>query len=119
MVDGDPLRRKRSFARIERKTPVLGPALQSNQSSLYGLHRNRNQGRGNPNGSIKRAADGGRQRSREIIYEKRESFGIEDDKGVVNISEVYWRLSGFRKQYFLVIFSCFLKHESLQYISNM
>ena len=28
-----------TFARIERKTPVLRPALQSKQSSLCGLHR--------------------------------------------------------------------------------
>ena len=63
---------KDAFARIERKTPVLRPALQSNQSSLCGLHRSRDRDGGGPNGqivSIKRAADGRRQRSRKIIDE--------------------------------------------------
>ena len=32
------------------------------------------------------------------------SFMIENDKRVVNTSEVYWRLSCFRKQHFFVIF---------------
>ena len=35
-----------TFARIERKTPVFRPALQSNQSSLCGLHRSRDRGGG-------------------------------------------------------------------------
>ena len=55
------------FARIERKTPVLRPALQSKQSSLCGLHCCRDRG---PNGQIvseKRTADERRQGSREII----------------------------------------------------
>ena len=49
-----------TFARIERKTPVLRPALQSKQSSLCGLHRSGDQEGGGPNGqivSVKRAAD--------------------------------------------------------------
>ena len=33
-----------TFARIERKTPVLRPALQSKQSSLCGLHCSRDRG---------------------------------------------------------------------------
>ena len=66
-----------TFARIERKTPVLGPAFQSKQSSLCGLHRSGDRGRGGPNGqivSVKRAADGRRQRSRKVIEEKREKY---------------------------------------------
>ena len=64
-----------TFARIERKTPVLRPAIQSKQSSLCGLHRSRDQEGGGPNGqivSVKRAADGRRQRGRKIIDEERE-----------------------------------------------
>ena len=66
-----------TFARIERKTPVLRPALQSKQSSLCGLHRSGDRGGGGPNGqivSVKRAADGRRQRGRKIINEKREKY---------------------------------------------
>ena len=66
-----------TFARIERKTPVLRPALQSKQSSLCGLHRSRDRGGGGLNGrivSVKRAADGRRQRSRKIIDEEREKY---------------------------------------------
>ena len=62
-------------ARIERKTPVLRPELQSNQSSLCDLHHSRNRGGGGPNGlivSIKKTADEGRQRSRKIIDENKE-----------------------------------------------
>ena len=62
------------ISRIERKAPVLRPALQSKQNSLCGFYRSGDQGRGGPNGqivSIKRAADGRRQRSREIINEER------------------------------------------------
>ena len=33
-----------TFARIERKTPVLRPALQLKQSSLYSLYRSTDQG---------------------------------------------------------------------------
>ena len=69
----DPMRRGLTFARIERKTPVLRPAFQSNRSSLCGLHRSRDRGRGGPDGhivSVKRAADGRRQRTRKIIDEK-------------------------------------------------
>ena len=66
-----------TFARIERKTPVLRPALQSKQSLLYGFHSSRDRGGGRPNDqivSVKRAADGRRQRSREITYEEREKY---------------------------------------------
>ena len=50
--------------------------LQSKQSSLCGLHRSRARA-GGPNGqivTIKRAADGRRQRSRKIIYKKKEKY---------------------------------------------
>ena len=66
-----------TFARIEKKTPVLRPALQSKQSSLCGLHRNGHRGAKGPNGQIvnvKRAADGERQRSWKIINEKRKKY---------------------------------------------
>ena len=56
-------------------TPVLRLALQSKQSSLCGLHRNKDRGGGGPNCQIvsaKRAADGRRQRSRKIIDKERE-----------------------------------------------
>ena len=65
------------FSRIERKTPVLRLALQSKQSYLCGLHRSGDRGRDGPNGqivSVKRAADGRRQRSRKIINEEREKY---------------------------------------------
>ena len=65
-----------TFARIERKTPVLRPALQSKQSSLCGLHRSGDRLGGGPNGQIirvKRAADG-RQRGRKIINEEKEKY---------------------------------------------
>ena len=56
---------------------MLRPALQSKQSSLCGLHRSGNRGEGGPNGqivSVKRAADGRRQRSRKIINEEGEKY---------------------------------------------
>ena len=65
------------FARIESKTPVLRPTIQSNQSSLRGLHCSADRGEGGLNGqivSIKRAADGRRQKSREIIDQKRGKY---------------------------------------------
>ena len=66
-----------TFARIEGKTPVLRPALQSYQSSLCGFYRRGDRGGRGPNGeivSIKRAADGRRQRGRKIINEEREKY---------------------------------------------
>ena len=66
-----------TFARIERKTPVLRPALQSNQSFLCGLHCSRDRGGGGPNGqivSVKRLAVRRRQRSREIADEQRGKY---------------------------------------------
>ena len=66
-----------TFTRIERKTPVLRPALQSKQSSLCGLYRSRDRGGGGPNGqivSVKRTADGRTQRGRKIINEEREKY---------------------------------------------
>ena len=58
-------------------TPVLRPALQSKQSSLCRLHRSGDRGRGGPNGqivSVKRTADGRRQRGRMIINEERKKY---------------------------------------------
>ena len=66
-----------TFAWIERKTPVLRLALQSKQSSLCGFHCSGDQWGGGPNGqivSVKRAADGKRQRGRKIIDERREKY---------------------------------------------
>ena len=66
-----------TFAWIERKTPVLRPLLRSKQSSLCSLHLCRDRGGRGPNGqivSVKRAADGRRQRSRKIINEEREKY---------------------------------------------
>ena len=51
--------------------------LQLNQSSLCGLHRSGNREKGGTNGqivSIKRAADGRRQRKRKINNEEREKY---------------------------------------------
>ena len=65
-----------TFVCIERKTPVLKPALQLNQSYLCSLHRSKDSGEGGADGhviSIKTAADGRRERSRRIIDEKREN----------------------------------------------
>ena len=67
-----------TFAQIEKKTSVLRPAFQSKQSSLCGLHRSKDRGGGGQNGqivSVKRAADGRRQKSWKIINEETESTG--------------------------------------------
>ena len=72
---------KRRRPRIERKTPVLRPVLHLNQSSLCGFHRSGNRGGGGPNGqivSVKRAADGRRQRGRKIINEEREKYRVKN-----------------------------------------
>ena len=56
---------------------MLRPALQSNHTSLCGLHRSGDRGGEEPNGQIvnvKRAADRRRQRSRKIINEEREKY---------------------------------------------
>ena len=66
-----------TFDRIERKTPVVRPALQSKQSYFCGVHRSVDRGGGGPNGQIvhiKRAADDKRQRSSKINNEKREKY---------------------------------------------
>ena len=52
-----------TFARIERKTPVLRPALQLNQSSWCDFHGSRYRGGGEPISQIvciKEAVDGSR-----------------------------------------------------------
>ena len=56
---------------------MIRPALQLKQSSLCGLQCSGDRGGGGPNGqivSVKRAADGRRQRSRKIINEEREKY---------------------------------------------
>ena len=65
---------KKSWSGVETE---VGAEFQSKQSSLCGLHRSRDRGGGRPNGqivSVKRAADGRRQRSRKIINEEREKY---------------------------------------------
>ena len=54
-----------AFAWIERKTPVLRPALQSKQSSLCGLHRSGDRGVGTAFSAreVKRAAAEERERN--------------------------------------------------------
>ena len=77
-----------TFARIERKTPVLTPALQSNKSSLCSLHRSRDRRLRGPNDllfSIKSIADGRRQRSREIVDQTREKYRAKN-RSLWNIS---------------------------------
>ena len=98
------------FARIERKTPVLRPALQSKQGSLCGLHRSRDRGGGAPNGlivSVKRAADGRRQRSRKSIDEEREKYRANngssrntstDSKGTTFVILINHRSAPIRKE---------------------
>ena len=57
-----------------RERQVLKPALQSNRSSLYGLHRSmssRGKGRNGQIVSMKRVADGRTHRSREIIGDEK------------------------------------------------
>ena len=68
------------FSRIEKNTPVLRSALQTKQSSLFGLHHDRDRGGGGPNGkidSVKRAAGGRRQKNRKIIDGERKVQGQE------------------------------------------
>ena len=63
-------------------TPVLRPALQSKMSSLCGLHRSGNRGGRGPNGqivSVKKTADGRRQRSRKIINKEREKYRAKNE----------------------------------------
>ena len=60
---------------------MLRPALQSKQSSWCGLHRSMDRGGRGLNGqivSVKRAADGRRQRDRKIINEEREKYRAEN-----------------------------------------
>ena len=81
-------KRSFTFARIERKTPMLIPALQSKQSFLCGLHRSGDRGGGGPNGqivSVKSAIDGRRQRSRNIIDEEREKYRA-NNRSMLNTS---------------------------------
>ena len=99
-----------TFARIERKTPVLRPALQSKQSSLCGLHRSRNREGGGSNGqivSVKRTPDGKRQRDWMIINEEREKYRAKnrslrnpstDSKGTVFVILINHRSAPIRKK---------------------
>ena len=71
-----------TFARIERITPVLRPALQSKQSSLCGLHRSKDRGGQRPNGqivSIKRTAGGRKQRAGRSLMNRKKSTGPRTD----------------------------------------
>ena len=89
---------------------MLRPALQSKQSSMYGLHRSRNRGGGGPNDqiiSVKRAADGRRQRSRKIINEEREKYRAKngslrntstDSKGTTFVILINHRSAPIRKE---------------------
>ena len=66
-----------TFARIQKKTSVFRPALQSKQTSLCGLHRSGDRGEEGPNGqivSVNRTADGRRQRGQKIINEERDKY---------------------------------------------
>lgn len=70
-----------TFARIERKTPVLRPVHQSIQSILCCLVSDRDSGRGGPDGhiiSIKRTADRRRKRERQVINKEREKDRTKD-----------------------------------------
>ena len=89
---------------------MLIPALQSKQSSLCGLHRSRDRGGGGPNGqivSVKRAADGRRQRGRKIINEEREKYRakngslrstLKDSKGTTFVILINHRSAPIRKK---------------------
>ena len=69
---GIHLERSLTFSRIERKTPVLGPALQSKSELLvWPPPQWGTEGEEDQIISIKRAADGRRQRSREVIDEEK------------------------------------------------
>ena len=63
-----------TFSRIERKTSVLGPALQWKQNFLCGLHRSGDRESNGQIFSVKKAADGKRQRSWKIIDEERKKY---------------------------------------------
>ena len=83
---GENTRRLAWWGSTEKKetsqTLLLRPVVQSNQSSLCGLYRSGDRGRGGPDGqivSVKRAADGRKQRSREITDEERKSTGPRTD----------------------------------------
>ena len=65
------------FSRIETKTPVLRPVIQSNHWSWCRLYCDKNRKVGAPNSqvvSIKRTADGRRKRCRKVIDLKREKY---------------------------------------------
>ena len=95
---------------MEKKAPVLRPALRSKQSSLCGLHRSGDRAGGGPNGqivSVKRAADERRKRSRKIINEEREKNRannrslrntLTDSKGVTFVILKYHASAPVRKE---------------------
>ena len=84
--------------------------LQSKHSSLCGLHRSGDRGGGGPNSqivSVKRAADGRRQRSRKIINEEREKYRAKngslrntstDSKGTAFVILINHRSAPIRKE---------------------
>ena len=77
---------------------------------MCGLHRRRDRGGGGPNGqivSVKRAADGRRQRSRKIINEEREKYRAKngslrntstDSKGTALVILINHRSAPIRKE---------------------
>ena len=89
---------------------MLRPALQSKQSSLCGLHRSGDRGGGGPNGqivSVKRTADGRRQRDRKIINKEREKYRAKngslrntstDSKGITFVILINHRSAPIRKE---------------------
>ena len=61
---------------------MLRLTLQSNQSSMCGLHRSGDRGEGGPNGqivSVKRTDDARRQRSRILLMRREKSTGPRTD----------------------------------------
>ena len=73
-------------------TPVLRPVLQSKKSSLCGLYCSGDRGGGGPNGqivSVKRAADGRRQRSRKTTNKEREKYRAKN--GSLRNTSMNWK----------------------------
>ena len=89
---------------------MLRPAIQSKQSSLCGLHSSGDRGGGGPNGqivSVKRTADGRRQRDRKIINKEREKYRAKngslrntstDSKGITFVILINHRSPPIRKE---------------------
>ena len=67
------------FSRIEKKTQVLRPALQSNQSSLCGLHYSGTEKEEDQIVSMKRAADGRGRDAGRSLFKREKSTGPRTD----------------------------------------